>query len=134
MPAFDADAWLEARRPWELRLAGKVWRAAWVSPATVMAFQSAVKVADDDQVDRVAQAEALRVLLRAMFPPRWRYVWRGDPVRLILALDEPAQGAILRDFFESLAVAWTLPLPGTTPGTSSPPPTPPPTPGEGAVD
>lgn len=118
--SFNADAYLAARRPWTLTLGGRTYTGAPVSVGQVLVFQQAVQQAGDDAV---AVQAAVRVLLRALFPPRLSYVWL-DPVRQVLALDSAAQAAVLADFFGYLARLNTPSVPAT-PGTTSPTPTPP---------
>jgi hypothetical protein len=123
--AFDADAFLRAREPWVLTVGGRQFMARPVSIAQVLTFQQAVTAANGDAV---ATAKAMTALLRAAFPPRWSYLLPGrDPVRLVLALDQDAQGAVLADFFGYL-VRTTLRQRGTTRTTRPSPPSSVPTP------
>lgn len=117
---FNADAYLRARQPWELVLAGRTYKAAWVSAEEVAGFLVALK-GEDDSPSR--QDAAVRGLLQRMFPG-WRVPWR-HPVTLVMGLDREARGAILADFF----VWWKGQRNGSsTNGTDSPSRTPPPTP------
>lgn len=110
---FDVDAYLAARTPWTLTLGGTTYTAAWISVDVVRRFEAERTAAGEDVARQLA---AVRRLLRALFPWRPHYVWRGDPVTQLLALDAPALGAVLTDFFQS----WLRVLaPGTPP--QSPP-------------
>lgn len=133
---FNADAYLRARKPWELVLGGRTYRAGWVSveqvQAFLVAFQGEKKEGEDQVTPPSAEQRtaATQVFLRKVFPARVSYLWR-DPVGQIMGLDEEARGAILADFF----VWWKAQRSASsTNGTDSPSRTPPPTPETGPAD
>lgn len=119
--SFDADAWLAAHRPWSVTLGGREYVSRPVSILEVVAFQTDVQAASG-QFRR--QMGLVRGFLRKAFPWRWRYLWHGDPVARILALDDEARGAVLADFFESVLARLRRMSP--TNGTRSGEPTVPP--------
>lgn len=128
MPGFDADAWLEAQEPWTFRARGTTWTAHPVSAEAVVRALLELRSAAPTQ-----QYPILRRLFRLAFPRRLSMRWRGDPVRLILALPREALDEVVTSFF-----AWagiTDPIrPETPPTTPSSPPKPDPTTGMAAPD
>lgn len=111
MAAFDADAYRQAREPFELTLGGRTYRARPVSAELVVRLNG--ELAADERRAR----KAIERLLRAAFPWRASYLWFGDPVRQFLALDVATRNAGLRDFFRFLGDVGTLPPPPATHGT-----------------
>lgn len=122
--AFDADAFVKAREPWTLTIDSRAYEARPISVQQVLTFQSAIELAGADQ-EKVGRA--LTALLRLIFPPRWSYLWRGDPVRKVLALDAGAQSELLADFFGYMARTIQSQRTTTRPSPPSSAPTPPPT-------
>lgn len=116
---FDADAWLAAHEPWTLKLAGRVHVARPVSILAIQRFQAGI-VSAGDNVDR--QRKAIRTVLRVAYPFRVRYWVGGDPVKMVMGLDEAARQAVLADFFGWAANRYRSNASSTT-GTGSPPPT-----------
>ncbi|HEV8453757.1 MAG TPA: hypothetical protein VGQ24_02625 [Gemmatimonadales bacterium] len=122
--SFNADAYLRARQPWELRLGNRAYRAAWISVEEVTAFLVAFQGNNGTPPDAAGRLAATRTLLRRMFPWQLSYRWR-DPVKQVMRLDDEARSAILADFF----VWWKGQRSGnSTNGTGSLSKTPPPTP------
>lgn len=118
---FDADAHRAAHAPWSMVLRGRTHTARPVSVRQVMAFQEVA------QREPAVARRALIRLLRVAFPWRPWYVWRGDPVRWLVAETGEGQAEALADFFGCLLARLTRTPP--TSGTGSPAPTPPLTPG-----
>lgn len=104
MARFDADAYREAREPFELRLNGRTYRARPVSAELVARMNGPLTSGDERQARR-----ALERLLRAAFPWRAAYLWLGDPVTAFLRLDVATRNAGLRDFFRFLGDGATPP-------------------------
>lgn len=92
---FDLDAYREAHRPWTFRAGGFAFEARILSAEHVRRFNAELAGAD-----AAGQRAALARLLRAAFPWRFSYRWRGDPVTRILALEPAALDATLSSFFE----------------------------------
>ena len=113
---FNADAYRAAHPPWSITLDGRTYVAAWASVEDVKRFYADKQEAKTD----AAVIHALYRLLRVLFPARFVYLVRGDPVRKILALPPPDMHAVVADFF-----AWWVRTVGAslTTGTSSSPPT-----------
>lgn len=114
--SWSLSSWQAARKPFELELYGRWYRARPVSAERVLAYQAALRGASEAQ----GWAETLK-LLRDAFPWRPSYWWRGDPVKLFARVikDSPAAAAeALRAFFPLLQGAPSVPL---TNGTSLPP-------------
>lgn len=98
--AFSLDAWRAGQQPWTLEVGGRVYAAAPLSAPQVAAFLGELEGASPAAAER-----ALRALLRAAFPRRVSFLWRGDPVRWLMALPLPGRQAVLRDFFDSQGIA-----------------------------
>lgn len=95
-----------------LTVAGVVHAMTPVSAAQVAAYATAHEAAEGrpDQADR--QAAALETLLRHAFPYRWSMLWRGDPVRRIKAITDPAVlEGVLAEFFRWVDAAVRHPRP-----------------------
>ena len=75
--ASDRRGWRWLSR-WWIRFA-RTWTAKPLSVPQMLTLQAAGK-------DPLAYVIALESILRAVFPPRWRYRLVGDPVRLLLSL------------------------------------------------
>lgn len=97
MTAFDADAYRKAREPFTFTCSGRTWVARPVSAEVVAACEP-----DLARGDAATQRRATERLLRAAFPWRLSYWWRGDPVARILHLDVSARNAALTAFFRFL--------------------------------
>lgn len=95
MGHFDADAALAARTPWSITLRGRRYVARLVSWPAFVAFQEAMKLANGEPL---ATGRAIRGLWCAAFPWKLRYLWQGDPVRRLMALDEDLHYGALADF------------------------------------
>lgn len=87
------------REPWAVRINGTVYTARPVSGHRVAECVGALERATTPEEAR----DVIATLLRWAFPIRWRNLWAGDPVRLILRLPVEGQRAILSDFFARLA-------------------------------
>ena len=98
--AFDLRAFREAHRPWAFTTAdGRTFEALHVSAPVVQRYEDRVSAAKGDQRQMLA---AIRWLLRHAFPWRFSYLLRGDPVKLVLALEPAARNEALADFFACL--------------------------------
>lgn len=118
--AFNVDAFREAHRPWAFAAGARTYEARHVSAPAVVDFHARFHAATTER-ERV---RAIQQLLRLAFPRRLSYRWRGDPVRMILALEPAAQREALTDFFACLeGRSPSSPLP-TTPGKPSSTPSP----------
>jgi hypothetical protein len=119
--AFDINAFREAHTPWSFTIGGRRFDARHVSAPTVQSFQRKLTAAGLDGRNVFA---AYRWLLRHAFPWRFSYLLRGDPVKIVLALEPQARDAALSDFFECLlgTTRAGLQKPKTS-GTRSPAPT-----------
>lgn len=115
--AFDLASYRAAQQPWVTTLDGHQFVARHVSAAHVQRHYRAAATKDP-----AVMARSLRWLLRKAFPWRPSYIWRGDPVRLLLERLSPRDRLeALTDFFGSLAPGRGMPTPGqTTRGNSSP--------------
>ena len=108
MASFDVDAFRDAHRPFGFSAGGRSFESQHVSAPAVAAFFAAFQIARTE-ADR---ARALTKILRLAFPMRLSYRWRGDPVRILLALEPAARNEALLSFFEHLE--------GKNPSTSLP--------------
>jgi hypothetical protein len=97
--AFNLDAFREAHRPWSLTVGARTWTARHVSAREVQAYEHKLAAATDQESKAVA---AVRWILRRAFPWRFSYLFRGDPVRICLALEPAARREALTDFFACL--------------------------------
>lgn len=133
---FDVDAFQAAHLPWSFTLGGRTFGAKHVSAPRVAKYErklndAAALFAKSPLRANLARYTALRWLLRCAFPWRIDYLWRGDPVRLLIHLPPAARTEALKDFFACLqgisnVTPVTLPPPNPPiPGTSLPVPTPP---------
>lgn len=118
---FSADAEMAALEPWTILIGGRVHTAAPVSRQQVLAFWAVIGRSKDGTATPQDEENALRTLLRAVFPKRWSYWWTGDPVRQIMALDFRARQRAIESFFESLAPAPPPSAPGMNGRNGSPP-------------
>jgi hypothetical protein len=101
---FNADAFAAAHRPWTLTLRGEEFTAVDPSADEVVRFRAEMVAAGDDMQ---AQRAVVRRFIRARFPWRIRYLWRGDPVGRFLALPAAAQEAALMSLFLRLGAMQT---------------------------
>ena len=125
---FDVDAFLRARQPWEVKLTGRTYQAAWVSAEEVAGFLVGFQGENGGPPPLAQQDAAVRGLVGRMFPG-WHPPWR-HPVTLIMGLDREARGALLADFF----VWWKAQRNGSsTNGNGSQSKTPPPAPPTGST-
>lgn len=111
---FDLDQYRQAHAGWALTTRGQTYHARPVSAEQVIVYQGEVLGASP----RIAQ-RALRKLLRIAFPWRPSFVWRGDPVKIVMGARPHEHRAMVADFFASLAGSPTLPTPSPTHGTPS---------------
>jgi hypothetical protein len=120
MAEIDIEQLRAARDPFVLVARGSRFVARPVSAECMRTHVDAAQSADP-----AIAVPALRALLRAGFPYRIAYWWRGDPVRLILdELDPPTQREVLRGFFLFLAGRPQLPSIPPSPPRSPSSPTP----------
>jgi len=105
--SFNLDAYREANAGWALTVGGRRYAARPVSAEQVLVYQGEIEGASPKMAQR-----ALRRLLRCAFPWRPSFVWRGDPVNVIMAARPHEQRAMVQDFFESLA-GTSAPLPAS---------------------
>jgi hypothetical protein len=121
MPEVNVDQLRDAEEPFAFTFRGTRHVARPVSAEVMRRHVQAAQSPDPTQ-----QLPALRALLRAAYPYRIAYRWRGDPVRMILdELDLASQRAVLTQFFRSLTGALAMPLstpPSPRPSTSPPTP------------
>ena len=107
---FDADAWRAEHVPWTFTTRGRTYESAPVSVAALQRFFTNTQGADF-----ATQERELRTVLRVAFPWRPSFQWRGDPVRLLMALEPAARRSALADFFGRMQDSPTVPAtPGTT--------------------
>ena len=117
MSTFDLDAFREAHRPFAFTAGGFTFEARIISAEQMRQFATVAS-----RADAAGQHRALAALLRIAFPWRPSYIWRGDPVTTILALEPQAREEALESFFAWVRETNKLPHP-TIPGTRSPGPT-----------
>lgn len=82
---------------WTVQIGGIRYQGKPVSGEAVKRFQAAFRAAGDDQAKQTA---AVFALLRCAFPLSWAALWKGDPVRRILA--SPLCAEYLESFYGSL--------------------------------
>lgn len=98
---MDLDAWRAANlATWSLTLDGYTYHARPVSARAVAALIPAIMAAQPD-----AQFALYQQLFRLAFPWVPSYVWRGDPVAKIMALEPAAFREVRDDFFGHLGRA-----------------------------
>lgn len=97
--AFNVDAFREAHRPWSFTIGGKTFGARHVSAVHCQQFD---RLRRDAGGDAKKHLRAIWWILRRAFPWRFSYMLRGDPVKIILALEPAARGEAMADFFVSL--------------------------------
>jgi hypothetical protein len=110
MATFDLDALREAHRPWAFTTGRRTYVARPVSIEQVIAYEGECIGASV-----AVRLRALRRLLRLAFPWRPSFLWRGDPVAIIMGASPPVHHQLVRDFFASLR----SPAESTAPPTSS---------------
>lgn len=110
---FSADAWRAAREPWTYTERGRTWVAR---PVSAEAVAGAFDRLSKQRGDLAAERREVGRLLRLAFPWRPSRMWRGDPVRRILALEPGLYQAVIKSFFASLAPTVGEPTPPTTHG------------------
>jgi hypothetical protein len=110
---FDLDAYREAHQPFSFAAGGRRYYARHVSAGQMSAYFRAAETGDIAVIEK-----ALRALLRTAFPWRPSFIWRGDPVDLILRrLPPDERRAVMTDFFGFLGViAKAATPPRMTPG------------------
>ena len=114
--SVDVDQWRRAHPAWSVTLDGFEFRARPVSARAVASVAELFTKSSADQLGAMEQ------LLRLAFPWRFSYVWRGNPVAKIMALEPSAYREVVTDFFGHLGLkSATSPSTG---GTNSPTPTP----------
>jgi len=112
---FSVDAFRAAHRPWSFAAGGVTWTARHVSTPQILAFNREYEAATTE----VARAKSVARLLRIAFPWRLSYLRRGDPVKVLVALEPAARIEALNDFFECLAGKTPPPQEHLTTGTLS---------------
>jgi hypothetical protein len=110
---FSVDAVKQAWTPWTLEIDGVTYTERLVSVEQVRRFWSGLESPDEG-----TRTQAVKKLLRAAFPWRPHYVWKGDPVDKFLKLDPPLQAKALQDFFVLWTARWA-PLSSRTNGAAS---------------
>lgn len=113
---FNVDAFREAHRPWSFTVGGKTFGARHVSAPDCQRFDR-MRVAAG--IDAKKHMRAIWWILRRAFPWRPSYMLRGDPVKIILALEPAARGEAMADFFGSLQGLSPTTLQKTANGTRS---------------
>lgn len=100
--AFDVTQYRAAHRPFALTVgegrSRRIFTARHVSAPQVFRFQE-MHAAAVAAGNRRRQEAAIRWVLRVAFPWRFSYLYRGDPVRLLLAFEPGARREALADFF-----------------------------------
>lgn len=91
---FDADAWRAEHEPWTFTTRGRTYVASPVSVPVLQRFFTMTQGADF-----ATQEREIERVLRVAFPWRPSFQWRGDPVKLILAMEPAARRSALADFF-----------------------------------
>lgn len=117
MTNFSADSFLEALEPWSFTTGGRRYVAQPVSAPRVARFLHACTSAQPNE-----QHRQLKALLREAFPKRLSFLWRGDPVLEILAMEPRTRDATLKSFFASLGLTTLAPTSSeasTPPGAAS---------------
>ena len=125
--AFDVDVFREAHRPWSFSIGGRAFSARHVSALQVLRYEEQTRdaiqtMAKDAPRGARLHVMAVRHLLRLAFPWRPSYLVRGDPVKIIIALEPAARSEALKDFFACLQGTTATPLKKgkpPIPGTSS---------------
>ncbi len=110
MASINLDALREAHRPWSFTTGRRTYVARPVSVEQVIAYEGECIGASV-----AVRMRALRRLLRQAFPWRPSFLWRGDPVAIVMGASPPVHHQLVRDFFGSLR----LPVESTAPPTSS---------------
>lgn len=110
MASLDLQALREAHQPWSFAAGGRSYVARPVSIEQVIAYEGECVGASP-----TALLAARRKLLRIAFPWRPSFLWRGDPVALIMGATPRVHQALISDFFVSLR----LPAEPTAPMTRS---------------
>jgi hypothetical protein len=108
---MDLDAWRANNPTWSLTLDGYTYRARPVSARAVAEWMVALGNAQPG--DGFALFERM---FRLAFPWVPSYLWRGDPVKKIMALPPAAFQEVREDFFAHLGAARKprAPEPNTT--------------------
>lgn len=119
--AFDLKSFREAHRPWTFAIGEgrrrRVFSSRHVSGPCVLRY---LDMWTEAKGNGRSLKRALYYLLRMAFPWRPSYMLRGDPVKIILNLEQQARAAALQDFFVSLGLEVTTTPPSKTTTTSSP--------------
>lgn len=95
MPKFDADAYLEALEKPTLTINGTTFTGRILSIVEWLPFEQRMEALSDDNNTDGYMAFA-RDYLRALFPYRMAFKWRGDPVAM--TLNHPGLTTIVTDF------------------------------------
>lgn len=114
MATLDLHALREAHRPWEFTAGRRTYVARPVSIEQVIAYEEECIGASP-----AALMRARRKLLRVAFPWRPSFVWRGDPVALIMGAAPREHHALVTDFFASLRLPVEPTAPPPTSSTGS---------------
>jgi hypothetical protein len=106
----DVDEWQRVRQPtWSVTLDGYTYRAHPVSARAVADLVPKLAAAKGAE-----QFDLLAALYRLAFPWRLSYVWRGDPVKRLMALPLPMFQEVRDDFFVLLGVRKSSNAPATS--------------------
>lgn len=115
--AFDLDAYRAAHELWTFTANRRAYVSRPVSAEHMLTYQRKIAGATPER-----QLLALRWLFRQAFPWRPSFMWRGDPVQILMRGTRPGErDQILADFFVSLAGSPPLQRENPTNGTDSPP-------------
>ena len=107
---MDLDAWRAANSStWSVKLDGFEYKARPVSAKAVAELIPALGNATP-----VQQLKLLSALFRLAFPWVPAYVWRGDPVKKIMALPPAEFREVRDDFFGHLGASGKQPAPATS--------------------
>jgi hypothetical protein len=117
---FDADQYLEALRPPELKHGGRIYRGVLLSEEQWLRFAPRFQAAAKGELDWIEYRVLIWQLGRAFFPRPWWQFWAPSVGRILLRLPPKVREAALMDFLEAQGDAMGM-RGSPTPGSSSPP-------------
>lgn len=124
---IDVDSVLATLEKPVLRIHGRTWEGRLLSHAEFQPFRDRIArlLPGIPVAERLTDEEAhalVHEFLRALFPLRWRMIWRGDPVQRLLRAPPAVLGEVVQRFFICQLQAMAPPGATTpTPGPSSKP-------------
>lgn len=123
MPA-NLNELVKALEPPTITIGRHTWVGRILSYEEFAPFRDGLLRLADDAKEPLSPAEQLTFVesyLRAVFPPRWAMVWRGDPVRTLMRSPPVVLHEVLKDFLACQLRATTTRMPGATSPTPTPP-------------